>query len=405
MPLSIATVVEPQMLADFLDNFRSGFNYQARRQQNPGLTLSLYARQSFPDSFGFNSGRLAAGIMTDAVRQPWWAYNHPLGIAQMAGANLAKVPGMPEGYNQLGGTFLSLGVLPILSGNFDATNLAEFGRPAGYSALFPMPNDPTKTSNPLGEFVGRYFLGRRGNLLPYEQLIRELPSVTPEEYAQYKDTMGFRSKDFFGLQNNPVLPISMGMAVGAGVGYLNAKRKTRIELDYNPIGKKMFRGKDGSWQTAEYNPDNEVRVDYGAGVPDEYLEVADRYEKAEWLPEPPRDGTYGMAFGANREYKEVPIDDGIIIRGYNRFKRIAFPIVGAIAGGLAGSAIPTLANLGVLRSGTSIQGEPSIALMGYEVPLKAIAGTGLAATAMHYGLRNAIRPGQFDSPEVDRIFF
>jgi len=401
MPLS--TAIEPQMLAKFLNNFRSGFDYQARRQQNPGLTIGLYAQKSIPVSLGFNSGRLAAGILTDAVRQPWWMYNHPLGIAQMVGANLAKVPGMPEGYNQLGGTFLSLGVLPILSGNFDVTNLAQFGRPAGYSALFPSPQDPTQTTNPLGEFVGRYFLGRRGDVLPYEQLIKELPGTSPEEYARYKDTMSFRNRDFFGFQDEPIIPTVMGMAIGAGVGALNARRNTHMELDSNPIGLKQFRGKDGSWQTGDYDPDNGIMVDYGKRVPEELMEVARRYEEEGWVPEPPRDGTYGMVFGANREYKEVLNDDGMSFPGYGRFKRIAFPIVGAIAGGLVGSVVPILTNLGVIRSGTSLQGKPSVALMGYEVPLDAIVGTGFAAAAMHYGLKNAIRLGQFDYPGVNRI--
>ena len=51
----------------------------------------------------------------------------------------------------------------------------------------PDENDPTKSANLGQELVDRYFLGRSGALLPYNEFVKERPDVSREEYNQYKN--------------------------------------------------------------------------------------------------------------------------------------------------------------------------------------------------------------------------
>ena len=45
--------------------------------------------------------------------------------------------------------------------------MTPFGGAEGYKAALPSDEDPSKTSNVIGEVAAKYFLGRTGNLLPY----------------------------------------------------------------------------------------------------------------------------------------------------------------------------------------------------------------------------------------------
>ena len=46
--------------------------------------------------------------------------------------------------------------------------MTPFGGAEGYKAALPSEEDPSKTSNVLGEVGLKYIMGRTGNLLPYE---------------------------------------------------------------------------------------------------------------------------------------------------------------------------------------------------------------------------------------------
>lgn len=56
----------------------------------------------------------------------------------------------------------------------------------GYEAVFPSDEDPSKTSNMLQEVAAKYFLGRTGNLLPYDEFKKVRPDVSKGEYMKYK---------------------------------------------------------------------------------------------------------------------------------------------------------------------------------------------------------------------------
>lgn len=56
----------------------------------------------------------------------------------------------------------------------------------GYEAALPSEDDPTKTSNVVGEVAAKYILGRTGNLLPYDEFRKVRPDVSKDEYMRYK---------------------------------------------------------------------------------------------------------------------------------------------------------------------------------------------------------------------------
>tara|TARA_Y100001938_G_scaffold72260_1_gene100313 strand:- start:28876 stop:29667 length:792 start_codon:yes stop_codon:yes gene_type:complete len=64
--------------------------------------------------------------------------------------------------------------------------IGNFMRQPGYKAAAPSETDPRSTDNPAAELVNRYFLGRAGRLLPYEEFVKERPDVSRQEYNAYK---------------------------------------------------------------------------------------------------------------------------------------------------------------------------------------------------------------------------
>lgn len=64
--------------------------------------------------------------------------------------------------------------------------LTPTGGAEGYKAVLPSEDDPTKTSNVVGEVALKYLLGRRGDLLPYDEFKKVRPDVSEDEYRRYK---------------------------------------------------------------------------------------------------------------------------------------------------------------------------------------------------------------------------
>lgn len=61
-----------------------------------------------------------------------------------------------------------------------------FGGQEGYKAVLESDEDPSKTSNVLGEVAAKYILGRTGNLLPWDEFKKVRPDVSKDEYMKYK---------------------------------------------------------------------------------------------------------------------------------------------------------------------------------------------------------------------------
>lgn len=86
--------------------------------------------------------------------------------------------------------------------------LTPFGGAEGYYAALPSEDDPTKTSNVVGEVGLKYIMGRTGNLLPYDEFKKVRPDVSPQEYGAYK---GFKYK-----KDEDWNPLDGDVTIGAG---------------------------------------------------------------------------------------------------------------------------------------------------------------------------------------------
>ena len=74
--------------------------------------------------------------------------------------------------------------------------MTPFGGAEGYKAALPSEEDPSKTSNVVGEVALKYFMGRTGNLLPYDEFVKVRPDVSPEEYRRYKAFKFDKKEDY-----------------------------------------------------------------------------------------------------------------------------------------------------------------------------------------------------------------
>lgn len=353
------------VLDDLIEGFKSDFNTARLGRHAVYENLGKSQGRTAAQNIGGFVGRVASDVVGDETRNWIWRNNHPLGISSFAGSDTLKVTGMPVGYQALGGAALALGVMPIASGNFDIGNLGEFGRSKGYQALFADPTDKTKTTNPLGEFTGRYFFGRKGNILPYEELVKERPDVTPEMYAAATQSSGFMAKDFFGLQDNPMGAIALGSGIGTVLGAYSRRGK-------------YSRGEDGKIKVEPRvvtAPENTPIAKY---TPTEQPHVADIEALGRfWVESPKR--------------VEMGTPENLIAGG----------IKGAVLGGLVGAMVPAAAELGAIKTQKSLSGEDSISLLGYEVPMSAALLTAGAGVGLNYWARKKFKPNDFHTEDVE----
>ncbi|MEB3319796.1 MAG: hypothetical protein VKI63_02510 [Cyanobium sp.] len=173
------------------------------RQDNPDLMRNTVHRgeaQRYDDpTFAYriqDRGRIraaqAAGVATaDLLQQGlpyiWWGLNAAPAMTAFATLHATHRAGdqygppMPLLKRRAGRMLMAA---PAWIGMNLATG--QFGRQAGFSAASPSAEDPTIASDPLSETLSRVFLGRSGNLLPYDEFIQERPDVTRGEYEAYK---------------------------------------------------------------------------------------------------------------------------------------------------------------------------------------------------------------------------
>jgi len=180
---------------------------------------------------GYGLGRFAGDMFGELSRGMYWRYNHPLAITYKAGEEIGKSAGFRVTKNNqvyehpraaaLYGGGLAL-LMNVASGNFDIQNLDAGGRPRGYSAILPTPEDPTQSKAPLLEMPLGWLVGSRHKLLPYDKFVKERPDISPEEYQRQKDYQAWGEPNFFGLENaNPVATA----ALGSGLGVLRTEHK------------------------------------------------------------------------------------------------------------------------------------------------------------------------------------
>ena len=82
------------------------------------------------------------------------------------------------------------------------------GGAEGYKAALPSAEDPSKTSNVLGEIGLKYLMGRTGNLLPYEEFKKVRPDVSRDDYNRYQAFKYDKREDYN--------PLDGDLTIGAG---------------------------------------------------------------------------------------------------------------------------------------------------------------------------------------------
>jgi hypothetical protein len=175
---------------------------------------------------GYAVGRLVRDFIGDGTRTIWWVGNHPLGATSIAGEIASDAAGFrptkaeiqdleqrlnvnregaieqwskDKGFAHAAGESgipleVASAVLPLAgslalvsaSGTHDLANFAEGGRTPGYEAVYNDGIDEAQSTNVPGELATRYFLGRSGRLLPWEQFTAERPEISPGDYEAYR---------------------------------------------------------------------------------------------------------------------------------------------------------------------------------------------------------------------------
>lgn len=150
--------------------------------------------------------RLATDLTNDGTRGVYWRYNHPLAILDTGIENTMKAVVGKDAYKDLGKTKTGLMAasvaIPttIMSGAYNILNPGEAFRATGYAQTYSPEgaNDRRETEQPTQELFDRFFLGRQGAPLKYETAKAEIPSLTPERYANFMQNY-YQDRGFLGI--------------------------------------------------------------------------------------------------------------------------------------------------------------------------------------------------------------
>lgn len=150
--------------------------------------------------------RLVTDLTNDGTRGVYWRYNHPLAILDTGIENTMKYVAGKDAYKDLGKTRTGLMAasvaIPttIMSGAFNVLNPGEAFRATGYAQTYSPEgtDDRRQTEQPVQELFDRFFLGRQGQPLKYETAKAEIPSLTPERYANFMQNY-YQDRGFLGL--------------------------------------------------------------------------------------------------------------------------------------------------------------------------------------------------------------
>lgn len=142
------------------------------------------------------AGIATSDLVSDGVRNIWWFLNAPQALSYLAvqqGLHQAsekakadlKIGGLGEGVPLVRNRNLRMAAA-VPAWMAMSMGIGNFGRTPGYKAVLPSETDPTQTTDPIGEGLSRYLLGRTGQLLPYDEFVKERPDVSRSEYNAYK---------------------------------------------------------------------------------------------------------------------------------------------------------------------------------------------------------------------------
>jgi hypothetical protein len=199
-----------------------------------GVTL----KQTPAQFVGAYASRLIVDAANDGSRTYWWRYNHPLAVAQKgveAGVNTIDSP------TARAAAGLAIAAPAVAAaGTYNLLNPGEMFRPKGYAQTYSEPGseDRRETAQPLQELTERFFMGRTGEPLKYETAKQDIPSLTPQRYANYQNflynergllDLGVVKATSENLQGYPEarmlgFPVTLPMVGGFAVGSLAARQ-------------------------------------------------------------------------------------------------------------------------------------------------------------------------------------
>jgi len=190
----IAEEVYPSIL-----NVAGKYNQALRAQ---GVSL----KETPIQAIGAFGTRLATDLTNDGTRGVYWRYNHPLAILDTGIENTMKYVAGKDAYKDLGKTRTGLMAASIaipttiMSGAFNILNPGQAFRATGYAQTYSPEgtDDRRETEQPVQELFDRFFLGRQGAPLKYETAKAEIPSLTPERYANFMQNY-YQDRGFLGI--------------------------------------------------------------------------------------------------------------------------------------------------------------------------------------------------------------
>lgn len=157
---------------------------------NRANTADIPVGDKFSAAAAQATGVAAADLATDGLRNIWWFLNAPQALASIAvlqavhgGGADSKPVGETGPLLKSRGLRLAATVPAIIGMSYGIGNAT---RQPGYGAVIPSENDRTISADPLAEAGSRYFLGRTGALMPYDDFVKERPDVSRGEYESYK---------------------------------------------------------------------------------------------------------------------------------------------------------------------------------------------------------------------------
>ncbi len=180
---------------------------------NPDGYVAQAKKQGIQAIPGYVLGRLAGDILADGTRKIYWLGNNAMALNSLAtdyaiGPELRNysVPASMREPNKkyyssaeaLLPQFAVQSAFAVANGYYDPRNAGELGRLSGFQAVVPTEEDKRKTENPLAEVFSRYFMGRTGKLLPYDEFKKERPDIDLETYNNYQRFLN-QDKGFLGM--------------------------------------------------------------------------------------------------------------------------------------------------------------------------------------------------------------
>jgi hypothetical protein len=215
-----------------------------------GVTL-----QGTPAQFlGAYASRLVVDAANDGSRTYWWRYNHPLAVAQKAVEAGVNTIDSPTARAAAGLAIAAPAV--AAAGTYNLLNPGEMFRPKGYAQTYSEPGseDRRETAQPVQEVVERFFMGRTGEPLKYETAKQDIPSLTPQRYANYQNflynergllDLGVVKATSENLQGYPEarmlgFPVTLPMVGGFAAGSI-AAREAQIKGRFQTPGGKTVK--------------------------------------------------------------------------------------------------------------------------------------------------------------------